>query len=153
MTSQEIQEALEKPCHAQSISQLVTRHESEWFWNAARWDELDELMGHRSDDPNQDWAEEKNRIKTLSWWGDIPGRYSISADGKAWHFQPLALIGIFSTVARANHTISEGRITFDAEGNNIPTSPFFSRVIHWPGNNLSVVTIGRGYDMGSRTEI
>ncbi len=153
MTSQEIQVALEKPCHAQSISQLVTRHESEWFWNAARWDELDELMGHRSDDPNQDWAEEKNRIKTLSWWGDIPGRYSISADGKAWHFQPLALIGIFSTVARANHTISEGRITFDAEGNNIPTSPFFSRVIHWPGNNLSGVTLGRGYDMGSRTEI
>ncbi|MDH0728228.1 SH3 domain-containing protein [Stutzerimonas stutzeri] len=153
MTSQEIQSALEKPWHAQSISQLITRHESEWFWNAARWDELNELMGHSFDDPNQDWAEEKNRIKTLSWWGDIAGRHSISADGKAWHFQPLALIGIFSTVARARPTISEGRITFDAEGNNIPTSPFFSRVVHWPGNDLSGVTLGRGYDMGSRSEI
>ena len=153
MTSREIQEALEKPWHAQSISQLITRHESECFWNAARWDELDELMGHRSDDPNQDWAEEKNRIKTLSWWGDIAGNYSIRADGKAWHFQPLALIGVFSAVAKARPTISEGRITFDAEGNNIPTSPFFSRVVHWPGNDLSGVTLGRGYDMGSRPEI
>jgi len=153
MTSQEIQVALEKPCHAQSISQLVTRHESEWFWNAARWDELDELMGHRSDDPNQEWAEEKIRINTLSWWGEIAGNYTISADGKAWHVQPLALIGAFSTVAKVCPTISEGKITFDAEGNNTPSSPFFSRVIHWPGNELSGVTLGRGYDMGSRTEI
>src|SRR5690606_9529661 len=61
MPSQEIQFAQEKPWHAQSISQLITRHESEWFWNAGRWDELGELMGHSSADPNQNWAEEKNR--------------------------------------------------------------------------------------------
>ena len=82
MTSQEIQSALEKPWHAQSISQLITRHESEWFWNAARWDELNELMGHSFDDPNQDWAEEKNRIKTLSWWGDIAGATLSAQMGK-----------------------------------------------------------------------
>lgn len=45
-----------------------------------------------------------------------------------------------------------GKITFDAEGNDIPTSHYFSRVIHWPGNSLSGVTLGRGYDMGSRSE-
>lgn len=152
MTSEEIQAALAKPWHAQSLSQLITQHESEWFWNASRWDELDDLMGHSPDDSNQDWVEEKNRIKALSWWSDVAGKYGISADGKAWHLQPLALIGAFSTAAKVAPTIKEGQITFDAEGNNNPTSPYFSRVIHWPGNDLSGVTLGRGYDMGSRSE-
>jgi hypothetical protein len=152
MTSEEVKAALEKPWHAQSISQLVTRHDSEWFWDAARWDELDDLMGHSPDDPNQDWAEEKSRIKALSWWNDVAGKHGINTDGKAWHVQPLALIGAFITAAKINNVIKEGQITFDAEGNDIPTSPFFSRVIHWPGNDLSGVTLGRGYDMGSRSE-
>ncbi|SDR76265.1 hypothetical protein [Pseudomonas oryzae] len=152
MTSEEIRAALEKPWHAQSISQLVTRHESEWFWDASRWDELDDLMGHSPDDPNQDWIEEKNRIKTLSWWNDVAVKYGISADGKAWQLQPLALIGAFSTATKVAPIIKEGQITFDAEGNNIPSSPFFSRVIHWPGNELSGVTLGRGYDMGFRSD-
>ena len=46
--------------------------------------------------------------------------------------------------------VKKGQITFDAEGNDIETSPYFSRVVHWPGNALSGVTIGRGYDMGGR---
>ena len=46
--------------------------------------------------------------------------------------------------------VKKGKITFDAEGNDIETSIHFSRVIHWPGNSLSGVTIGRGYDMGNR---
>lgn len=92
MTSEEIQAALKKPWHAQSISQLVTRHESEWFWNAAHWDELDELMGHSPDDPNLDWIEEKKRIKTLSWWSDVAGSLKLDAAGKAWHFQPINLV-------------------------------------------------------------
>ena len=92
MASEEIQAALEKPWHAQSISQLVTQHESEWFWGASRWDELDELMGHSSDDPNQDWVEEKNRIKTLSWWGEVADSLKLDASGKAWHFQPINMV-------------------------------------------------------------
>ncbi|MCF6254983.1 MAG: pesticin C-terminus-like muramidase [Gammaproteobacteria bacterium] len=49
--------------------------------------------------------------------------------------------------------VKKGQITFDAEGNDAETSKYFSRVIHWPGNALSGVTIGRGYDMGNRTKI
>lgn len=48
--------------------------------------------------------------------------------------------------------VKKGQITFDAEGNDIETSQYFSRVIHWPGNSLSGVTIGRGYDMGDRSK-
>lgn len=48
--------------------------------------------------------------------------------------------------------VQKGQITFDAEGSDVETSKYFSRVIHWPGNALSGVTIGRGYDMGNRTK-
>lgn len=49
-----------------------------------------------------------------------------------------------------NLTVPQGQITFNAEGSDLKGSLYFSRVIHWPGNNLSGVTIGRGYDMGNR---
>ena len=45
--------------------------------------------------------------------------------------------------------VSFGQATFDAEGLESP-GRFFSRALHWPGG-ASGVTIGRGYDMGSRT--
>jgi len=55
--------------------------------------------------------------------------------------------------------VREGQITFDAEGHDYLTvvepfrphrTPYFSRVLHWPGYS-SGVTLGRGYDMGSRS--
>ncbi len=49
-------------------------------------------------------------------------------------------------------TVIKGKVTYDAEGNDVKNSPYYSRVIHWPGNDLSGVTIGRGYDMGNRIE-
>ncbi|WP_261643639.1 hypothetical protein [Erwinia mallotivora] len=52
----------------------------------------------------------------------------------------------------------QGLLTFRAEGNNIRGSKFYSRKIHFPENmktcsgTLPGVTIGRGYDMGKRSE-
>ena len=48
-----------------------------------------------------------------------------------------------------NLTVPYGQVTFDAEGNDVSNSIYFSRVIHWPGG-ISGVTIGRGYDFGHR---
>ncbi|MCA7001522.1 pesticin C-terminus-like muramidase [Dickeya solani] len=54
--------------------------------------------------------------------------------------------------------IKEGLFTFNAEGDDIPNSLYFSRKIHWPGNPAickdiaSGVTIGRGFDLGQRTQ-
>ncbi|WP_409161691.1 calcium-binding protein [Pectobacterium sp. B2J-2] len=48
--------------------------------------------------------------------------------------------------------VPQGQITFDGEGNDMPNSRDFSRIIHWPGNDKSGVTLGRGYDMGKRTK-
>ncbi|MNZ85876.1 hypothetical protein D3C78_1046820 [compost metagenome] len=92
ITAEEIRVVLGKPWHAQSIAQLITRHESEWLWNPAKWDELDDLMEHRSAEPNLDWAEEKKRIKTLSWWKELGGKHGLNTDGAAWHLHPLATI-------------------------------------------------------------
>ena len=150
ITPEEISTALSKPWHAQSIAQLITKHESEWLWNPDKWDELDELMEHSPADPNPDWAEEKKRIEKLSWWKELGGKHGINADGVVWHFQPIGLLG--AHVLKQKATINKGLITFDAEGNDTPSSPYFSRNIHWPGNELSGVTLGRGYDMGSRSE-
>ena len=100
MTSDEIRAALAKPWHAQSISQLITKHKSEWIWEVSRWNELDDLMGHSPDDPNQDWVEEKRRIEKLSWWSDVARDLKLDAKGKAWHFHPLALIRTDTTDIR-----------------------------------------------------
>ncbi|MFS1460240.1 pesticin C-terminus-like muramidase [Vibrio lentus] len=49
-------------------------------------------------------------------------------------------------------TVPKGQVTFNAEGNDIKSSGYFSRVIHWPGNENSGVTTGRGYDCGNRSQ-
>lgn len=46
------------------------------------------------------------------------------------------------------YKVEKGQLTFDAEG--MEGGRYHSRHAHWPGGN-SGVTIGRGYDMGSRT--
>lgn len=46
--------------------------------------------------------------------------------------------------------VAFGQGTFDAEGSE-QVGRFFSRTIHWPGG-ASGVTIGRGYDMGGRSQ-
>lgn len=151
LTGNEMRTALKKPWQAQVLGQLITRYESEWFWNKAKWDELDRLLADGGGQENAVWEGEKKRIEKLSWWGELAGQQGISADGRAWHFYPLGiLVGLL--IAKGGVSVREGKITFDAEGNNVPGSPFFSRVIHWPGNELSGVTLGRGYDMGSRSE-
>ena len=48
-------------------------------------------------------------------------------------------------------TVPQGQLTFDAEGGDNKNLRNFSRVIHWPGEEKSGVTLGRGYDMGLRT--
>ncbi len=102
LSAEEIKAALKKPWHAQSISRLITHYESEWFWQDAKWDELDKLMDHTEEDPNPQWVREKERIKKLSWWEELAGKQGINADGKVWHIHPIGPIELFS---RRKHPI------------------------------------------------
>ncbi len=150
LSKQEVRAALQKPWQSQVLAQVIARYESEWFWSS-KWDEMDGLMEHSPSAPNPNWALEKIRIKGLSWWSDVVSVQGIAIDGNAWHINPLALIGAYQK--KISHEVMlAGQITFDAEGSDNPQSPFYSRVIHWPGNDLSGVTLGRGYDMGSRSK-
>ncbi len=49
-----------------------------------------------------------------------------------------------------NQVPTKGLLTFNAEGDNEPSSRYYSRRAHYPGG-ASGVTIGRGYDMLKRT--
>jgi hypothetical protein len=92
LTPAELKAALGKPWLAQQLSLLISQHESEWFWNEGKWNQLDKLMDHTPADPNPNWVAEKGRIKALSWWKELAGQPGIAADGVAWHFQPAGLI-------------------------------------------------------------
>lgn len=96
LTPAEFQAALAKPWLAQQLSLLISQHESEWFWNESKWNQLDTLMEHTPEDPNIQWVREKDRIKKLSWWKELAGQPGIAADGGAWHFQPISFIASFS---------------------------------------------------------
>ena len=97
LTSAEICTALGKPWHAQVLGQLITKYESEWFWNKSKWDELDPLLAEEPGKPNPIWEIEKQRIEKLSWWKELAGKHGVSGDGKAWHFQPIGLIATLHT--------------------------------------------------------
>jgi predicted chitinase len=86
LTREEIRAALGKPWHAQVLGQLITKYESEWFWNKSKWDELDPLLAEEPGKPNPIWEIEKQRIEKLSWWKELAGQHGISEDGRAWHF-------------------------------------------------------------------
>jgi len=156
LTPKQIRAALDNPHHAQAISQLIVHYESEWFWNPAKWNELDHLLRHSDNEPNKRWEEEKKRIQKLSWWAELAGKHGINPDGKAWYFHPIGLLANFVAIEDENDlkwlTVERGQLTFDVEGNDIddPAHPlhiYFSRKVHWPGG-ASGITIGRGYDLG-----
>ncbi|WXL25718.1 glycoside hydrolase family 19 protein [Ectopseudomonas mendocina] len=96
LTPKEIRTALEKPWLAQSISQIITHHESEWFWSAAKWNALDTLMVEEPGHINQDWEVEKKRIEKLNWWTDLIGQDDIAESGNIWHIHCCSIACKFS---------------------------------------------------------
>lgn len=98
LTADEIRAALERPWHAQSIAQLITRYESEWLLNKEKWDELDPLMRHVPPiHSNQNWVNEKQRIEKLSWWDKLAGKHGISAGRKSWHINPISMLTVYGS--------------------------------------------------------
>lgn len=96
MTADELQTALRVPALAQSLAQLVILSESEWFYRQGKWDALDEVLGHTNSAPILNWVAEKQRIKQLSWWGEVAGKVGLSKEGMVFHFHPVGLANLFS---------------------------------------------------------
>ena len=129
------------------LSRVILRYPSEWKADKKAWDAYDALIPPSS---RAAWESEKARIAQLVWWDEVVGKVEgFSSEAFVFHLSPLGFLANFLLPAPV---IEAGQLTFDAEGNDIKGSQYFSRVVHWPGNALSGVTLGRGYDMGSRDE-
>jgi hypothetical protein len=127
---------------------MVIQYELESHYNAGKWDSLDVHLTQSDRQVNADWVAQKKRIQGVTCWGDLAGKQGISANGVAWHMRPVGLISIFCKGLKNSFP---GELTYDAEGMTIPSSIYFSRQIDWPGNTLSGVILGRGYDIMARS--
>ncbi len=103
LTPAELKTALGKPWLAQQLSLLISQYESEWMWNADKWNQLDKLMEHTPEDPNPNWMTEKKRIETLGWWSELAGQPGIATNGVAWHFHSVGMSENF--ILDNNHPI------------------------------------------------
>ncbi|HEE9789252.1 TPA: hypothetical protein R8F93_003317 [Enterobacter soli] len=144
VTEEEIRQALvvRDPLVREVVNRLVVKHHSEWFGgrSTGRWE------GFYKDLDSQEVKYCEKWQADLEWMSQVP---PFEKGEAVWHFHPVVFLDAF-TVKKSK--VIRGILTYDAEGNNTPNSPYYSRVIHWPGNELSGVTLGRGYDMGDRTE-
>ncbi|UOP10615.1 hypothetical protein [Pseudomonas palleroniana] len=94
ITAAELQAAIRRPAHAQSISRLIIHTESEWS-RPNKWDGLDELLGHSGATPHLNWLAEKQRINALCWWEEVAPKLGLPANGAVFHFHPVGLVGQF----------------------------------------------------------
>nr|WP_180204623.1 hypothetical protein [Pseudomonas sp. SbOxS1]NYU04614.1 hypothetical protein [Pseudomonas sp. SbOxS1] len=100
MTADELQGALRVPALAQALAQLVIFSESEWNYRQSKWDALDEVLGHTNSAPILNWVAEKQRIKQLSWWGEVAGKVGLPKEGMVFHFHPVGLLSNFTKIGR-----------------------------------------------------
>ncbi|MND52011.1 hypothetical protein D3C81_208830 [compost metagenome] len=153
ITANELRAAIQTPAGAQKLSKLVVSYESEWYYAAHKWDALDELLGHSGSTPNVNWLAEKDRIKQLSWWGDVAAKLWLPQEARVYHFNPMGLLANLGLVDDNDLrwlVVPRGQFTFDAEGNDIEGNASFTRIAHAPPGE-SGITIGRGYDLGQRS--
>lgn len=149
ISADEIKAAMAEKMIADKLRKLFIKHESEWV-KRDTWPRLEQELKNM---PNlcKYVLEVTNK---MAW---IEEATAVVGDVKLWFIHPVGLIGlvvdpIADDMDERWFIVSQGQLTFNAEGNDLESSQFFSRVIHWPGNSLSGVTIGRGYDLGDRSQ-
>ena len=137
--------AVQNPSMREHLYRLCVKHPSEWYYSSESpvWKAFFTPQLKR-DAP--EWYDYSMKFLTdLRWMYRVAGMVV-----NPWHMHPLVFLDAISS--HREKPILKGKLTYNAEGNDIPSSPYYSRVIHWPGNALSGVTLGRGYDMGDRSE-
>ncbi|MGX1084267.1 hypothetical protein [Pseudomonas sp. AP3_22 TE3818] len=158
MTATELQAALERPAHAQSISQMILYKESEWFQQPKIWDALDELLGHSGSTPHLNWLAEKQRIAQLGWWREVAEKVGLPSWGSAYHFHPIGLATRFNTECPKECVVE----TYTLEGLAgflVVSKESFQFILEKEGYSkypyvpagASGVTIGYGYDLGQQS--
>ncbi|WAS90014.1 hypothetical protein [Nannocystis punicea] len=88
----ELRAAMRQPLLAQALSRIISRYESEWGGEDAKWDALDPLVL----DGKPEWQAEKLRIKGLRWWPQVAAKVKdFPSSPLAFHIHPIGLIENF----------------------------------------------------------
>ncbi|HHR4013906.1 TPA: hypothetical protein ACS5Z6_001941 [Salmonella enterica] len=130
-------------------ARMVVKHDSEWFGgsNHHRWKTFLKQMDPLCVSYVKQWFDD------MEWMSHVDG---FSSGEPVWHMHPVVFLNALGEsedgMALKWLKVDKGQVTFDAEGNDVTGNRYFSRRIHWPGNDLSGVTLGRGYDMGGRSK-
>jgi len=136
-------QAIQNVSYRERLQRLIVKHASEWYYGKD-----DPLWKTYLDTLTNDAPLWKTFLETfigkMGWMKQVEGM-----GPELWHMHPVTFLDALTV---KNKGSLKGKLTYDAEGNNIPSSQFYSRVIHWPGEDESGVTLGRGYDMGNRSE-
>jgi hypothetical protein len=159
LSSEEIQAALQNNSNTEQLHKLIVKHPSEWYEksSASSYLWLDKLMAKMGlPDFEQLVDHEKQRIDKLEW---MQSATKLRMEKEIWHFSPAGMMGLLVDSVSDDEmeerwlTVPKGQLTFDAEGNDVETSIYFSRHPHVPNNRgvvigASGVTYGRGLDLG-----
>lgn len=150
ISADEIKAAMAKEMVADKVRKLFIKHESEWV-KRDTWPRLEQELKNM---PNLC----KYVLAVTNKMAWIEQAAAVVGDAKPWFIHPAGMMGLVADPVSDDEMdekwliVTKGQLTFDAEGNDVENSTFFSRRIHWPGNSESGVTIGRGYDIGSRSK-
>lgn len=128
------------------VARMVVKHDSEWFGNSSdpKWTAYYKDYDKPLLNYSKKWQDD------MSWMESVE---PFSKGKPVWHMHPvmfLDAIGDEDGMSLKWLKVEKGQLTFDAEGNDQNSSPWFSRKVHWPAG-VSGITIGRGYDLGQQT--
>ncbi|MBC6485711.1 pesticin C-terminus-like muramidase [Aeromonas hydrophila] len=150
LSGNDIKAALADEELAGKLRMLFIRHKSEWV-QPGEWPRLKQELAEQP--KLYEYAMQVHN--NMAWMEDAS---KILDDIKPWFIHPAGMMGLVADPVSDDEMdekwfiVTKGQLTFDAEGNDVENSTYFSRKIHWPGNSESGVTIGRGYDIGSRSK-
>ncbi|WP_217704467.1 hypothetical protein [Enterobacter hormaechei] len=150
-SEQEYLQAVHNVSYRDHLYRVIAKHASEWYYgkDGPLWNTyLDTLT---TDAPL--WKTYLEAFLDKMTWMKAVSEKRVVLGPDPWHMHPVVFLSSMmdeNEMALKWLKVPKGQLTFDAEGNDINTSPWFSRKIHWPGG-VSGVTIGRGYDLGQQT--
>lgn len=92
LTPDELRKALKQPWQADALSRLIIHHTSEWGTSDEEWKTID---AHIPANRKADWEQEKLRIRSLQWWGEIDTNPALPGNKKSYSFHPMSLVNNF----------------------------------------------------------
>lgn len=152
LSGNDIKTALADADMAGKLRKLFIKHESEWVKPGEEWPRLKQELANQ---PNlYEYAMQVHN--NMAWIEEVS---TILGGTQPWFIHPAGMMGLVADPVSDDEMdekwlkVPKGQLTFDAEGNDVDTSMYFSRCPHVPNNKgvvigASGITYGRGLDLG-----